>query len=38
MDEVDSFISLQNNKSTDASEGHKESFRKRISENEIALE
>lgn len=38
MEEVDNFISLHETKSSDASEGHKESFRKRISENEAALE
>ena len=38
MDQVDSFVSLHETKSSDASEGHKESFRKRISENEGDLE
>ena len=38
MDEVDQFIGLHETKSSDASESHKESFRKRISENETALE
>jgi hypothetical protein len=38
MEEVDTFISLQNKKSSDASEDHKQSFKKRISENEFALD
>lgn len=38
IEQVDSFIALHETKSSDASEGHKESFRKRISENEAALE
>ena len=38
MDEVDSFIALHDNTGSDASEGHKESFRKRQQENENALE
>ena len=38
MEQVESFISLHETKSSDASEGHKESFRKRISENETDLE
>ena len=38
MEQVDSFIALHDTKSSDASEGHKEGHRKRISENEAALE
>lgn len=38
IDEVDQFIALHETKSSDASESHKESFRKRCSENETALE
>ena len=38
MEQVDSYVSLHETKSSDASEGHKESFRKRISENEGDLE
>lgn len=38
MEKVDNFISLHETKTSDASEGHKESFRKRIAENEAALE
>ena len=38
MEQVESFVSLHETKSSDASEGHKESFRKRISENEGDLE
>ena len=38
IEQVDSFLALHETKSSDASEGHKESFRKRISENETALE
>lgn len=38
IEEVDQFIALHETKSSDASESHKESFRKRITENEIALE
>ena len=38
MEQVDSFIALHETKSSDASEGHKESFRKRVAENEAALE
>mmetsp|Transcript_41391 Transcript_41391/g.54460 ORF Transcript_41391/g.54460 Transcript_41391/m.54460 type:complete len:248 (-) Transcript_41391:337-1080(-) len=38
MEQVDSFIALHETKSSDASEGHKETFRKRVAENETALE
>ena len=38
MEQVDSFLSLHETKNSDASEGHKESFKKRISENEGDLE
>jgi len=38
MEQVDAFVSLHETKSSDASEGHKEGFRKRISENEADLE
>lgn len=38
VEQVDSFIALHDTKSSDASEGHKESFRKRITENEAALD
>ena len=38
IEQVDSFIALHETKSSDASEGHKESFRKRITENEASLE
>ena len=38
VEEVESFISLHETKSSDASESHKETFRKRISENEVNLE
>ena len=38
IEQVDSFIALHDTKSSDASEGHKETFRKRITENEAALD
>ena len=38
MEEVESFISLHETKSSNASEGHRDAFKKRISENEQALE
>lgn len=38
MEEVDSYLALHETKSSEASESHKESYKKRISENESALE
>lgn len=38
MEHVDSFVALHEMKCSDASEGRKESFRKRVGDNEAALE
>jgi len=38
IEQIDTFISLHDTRTSEASEGHKESSRKRISENEAALE
>ena len=38
IEEVDSYLALHETKSSEASESHKESYKKRITENESALE